>query len=107
MKINVSQKDIDKGIRGDDNKCPIALAIKRAFNKGVDTTDVAVFYNDSGDEDDVRPTSMRIRVDNIYYSQKEIDKYEHLDNFIHWFDDALYTDCEPFKFNIDTSKTTI
>ena len=107
MKINVSQNDIDKGIRGDDNKCPIALAIKRAFNKGVDTTDVAVFYNDSGDEDDVRPTSMRIRVDNEYYSQNEINKIEHCDNFIHWFDDDGKTYCNPFKFNIDTSKTTI
>ena len=109
MKINVSQKDIDKGIRGDDNKCPIALAIKRAFNKGVDTTDVAVFYNDSGDEDDVRPTSMRIRVDNEYYSHNEIDKYEHCDNFIHWFDDGILGEdgCEPFEFNMDTIKTTI
>ena len=100
MKINVSQKDIDKGVRGDSTKCPIALSIKRAFKND----NVKVYYQTSEDED-VR--DLRIRVDNIYYSQKEIDKYEHLDNFIHWFDDALYTDCEPFKFNIDTSKTTI
>ena len=42
MKVNVSKKDIDNGIGGDDNKCALALAVKRAFNKGVDTTDVAV-----------------------------------------------------------------
>ena len=45
MKVNVKQKDIDNGIGGDDNKCAIALAVKRAFNKGVDTTDVAVYYD--------------------------------------------------------------
>ena len=105
MKVNVSQKDIDKGVRGDSTKCPIALSIKRAFKND----NVVVFYNDSGDEDDVRPTSMRIRVDNEYYSHNEIDKYEHCDNFIHWFDDGIVgkDGCTPFKFNIDTSKTTI
>ena len=72
MKVNVSQKDIDKGVRGSENSCPLALATRRAFN----TYNVSVYYNDSGDEDDVRPTSMRIRVDNEYYSHNEIDKYE-------------------------------
>ena len=100
MKVNVSQKDIDKGERGSENSCPLALATRRAFN----THNVAVYYQTSEDED-VR--DLRIRVDTEYYSHNEIDKYEHCDNFIHWFDDALYTDCEPFKFNIDTSKTTI
>ena len=108
MKVNVSQEDIDKGVRGSEDSCPLALATRRAFN----THNVAVFYNDSGDEDDVRPTSMRIRVDNEYYSQKEIDMYEHCDNFIHWFDDGHDSVdgeicCTPFKFNIDTSRTTI
>ena len=48
MKVNVSKKDIDNGICGDGNECPIALATRRAFN----TQNVEVFYNDSGDEDD-------------------------------------------------------
>ena len=102
MKINVRQKDIDNGIGGDGNECPIALATRRAFN----TQNVEVFYNDSGDEDDVRPTSLRIKVGDEYYSDKHIDKYEHCDNFIHWFDDGIVgkDGCEPFKFNIDTSK---
>jgi len=108
MKINVSQKDIDNGIGGDDNKCPIALAVKRAFNKGVDTTDVAVYYNNfSGNEDDSNIIKLRIDVDNEYYSHYHIDKIEHLDNFIYWFDNGLLDCATPFKFNIDTSRTTI
>ena len=103
MKINVSQKDIDKGVRGSENSCPLALATQRAFN----SYNVSVYYNDSGDEDDVRPTSLRIKVDDEYYSDKHIDKYEHCDNFVQWFDDMMPDECKPFKFNIDTSKTTI
>ena len=102
MKVNVSQKDIDKGVRGDSTKCPIALSIRRAFKND----NVTVYYQTSEDED-VR--DLRIRVDNEYYSQKEIDKYEHCDNFIHWFDDGILGEdgCEPFEFNMDTIKTTI
>ena len=48
MKVNVSQKDIDKGIRGSENSCPIALATQRAFN----THNVDVHYNDSDGEDE-------------------------------------------------------
>ena len=103
MKVNVSQEDIDKGVRGSEKSCPIALATRRAFN----THNVDVHYNDSGDEDDTHFTKLRIQVDNEYYSYSHIDEAEHCDNFIHWFDDALYTDCEPFKFNIDTTRTTI
>ena len=40
MKVNVSQKDIDKGVRGDSTKCPIALSIKRAFKND----NVKVYY---------------------------------------------------------------
>jgi len=99
MKINVSQKDIDKGVRGDGNKCPIALSIKRAFKND----NVKVYYQTSEDEFEGPTRDLRIRVDNIYYSKKEIDKYKHLDNFIHWFDDGTvgHDGCEPFKFNID------
>ena len=104
MKVNVSKKDIDNGIGGDSNECPIALATRRAFN----THNVAVFYNDSGDEDEVDSNknflNLRIKVDNEYYSHDTIDKVEHCDNFIYWFDnDILGEDgAEPFKFNIDT-----
>ena len=105
MKINVSQKDIDNGISCDDNKCPIALAVKRAFKIGVDTDEVAVYYNNfSGNEDDSNIIKLRIEVDNKNYSYSHIDKIEHLDNFIYWFDnDILGEDgAKPFKFNIDT-----
>ena len=105
MKVNVSWKDIDNGIGGDDNKCALALAVKRAFNKGVDTTDVAVYY----DREDTDEKKLLIRVENKYYSDAHIDKYEHLNNFIDWFDFGILgkDGCEPFKFEIDTSRTTI
>ena len=104
MKVNVSKKDIDKGIGGDGNECPIALATRRAFN----THNVEVFYNSfSGNEDDSNIIKLRIDVDNEYYSHYHIDKIEHLDNFINWFDNGLLDCATPFKFNIDTSTTTI
>ena len=105
MKINVNWKDIDNGIGGDDNKCALALAVKRAFNKGVDTTDVSIYY--ANQEEDLK--ELIIRVDDEYYDETHIDKYEHCDNFVQWFDFGILDKdgCEPFKFNIDTSKTTI
>ena len=103
MKINVSQKDIDNGMSSDGRKCPIALAVRRAFN----THNVSVEYNDSGDEDDNHFTKLRIQVDNEYYSYSHIDEVEHCDNFIHWFDNHEIDDCKPFEFKIDTSRTTI
>lgn len=103
MKVNVKQKDIDNGIGGDCNECPIALATRRAFN----THNVDVHYNDSGDEDDNNFIKLRIKVDNEYYSHYHIDEAEHCDNFIHWFDNGETDDCKPFEFKIDTSRTTI
>ena len=101
MKINVSQTDIDNGICGDDNKCPIALSIKRAFKND----NVSIYYENHLDEED--PKELIIRVDDKHYRQSHIDKYEHCDNFVQWFDDMMPDECKPFKFNIDTSKTTI
>ena len=106
MEINVSAKDIDKGVGGDGNECPIALATRRAFN----THNVEVFYNSfSGNEDDSNIIKLRIEVDNKKYYYSHIDKIEHLDNFIYWFDNDIIGEdgAEPFKFNIDTSKETI
>ena len=103
MKVNVKQKDIDKGVRGSENSCPIALATRRAFN----THNVDVHYNDSGDEDDNNFIKLRIKVDNEYYSHYHIDEAEHCDNFIKWFDFGQEDDCQPFQFEIDTSRTTI
>ena len=107
MKINVSWKDIDNGIGGDDNKCPIALAVKRAFKIGVDTDEVAVYYDRVGCDNDDDNGQLVIRVECEYYAEKHLDKYTHLDNFIHWFDKGLWDCATPFKFNIDTTKTTI
>ena len=109
MKVNVKQKDIDNGIGGDDNKCALALAVKRAFNKGVDTTDVAVYYDRHCCDNDRDEGKLVLRVDTEYYDKNHIDKYDHLNNFIDWFDNGMFGEdgCEPFKFNIDTSKTTI
>ena len=101
MKINVRQKDIDKGVRGSENSCALALAVRRAFN----THNVYVHY--IAEETDW--SKLRIKVDNEYYSHSHIDKVEHCHNFIHWFDDNIIGEdgCEPFKFEIDTSRTTI
>ena len=103
MIVKVSQKDIDKGVRGSEKSCPIALATQRAFN----THNVDVHYNDSGDEDDNNFIKLRIKVDDEYYSHYHIDEAEHCDNFIHWFDNGEEDDCKPFEFKIDTSRTTI
>ena len=109
MKVNVSKKDIDNGICGDERKCALALAVSRAFY----TKNVAVFYEPDSDEDEVDSNknflNLRIKVDNEYYSHDTIDKVEHCDNFIYWFDNGIRGEdgCEPFKFEIDTSRTTI
>ena len=68
MIVNVRQKDIDNGIGGDDNKCALALAVKRAFNKGVDTTDVAVYYDNDIEEDEEKLFfPLNKRVERHYY----------------------------------------
>jgi len=103
MKVNVKQKDIDKGVQGCPQSCALALAVRRAFK----TSDVAVYYDASLIDEDIK--KLFIRVDKEFYNEPYIDKYEHLDNFIHWFDDGILGEdgCEPFKFEIDTSRTTI
>ena len=101
MKVNVKQKDIDEGVQGSENSCALALAVRRAFN----THNVYVHYFG----DDGHFSRLRIKVDNEYYSHSHIDKAEHCDNFIDWFDNGMLGEdgCEPFKFNIDTTRTTI
>ena len=103
MKVNVRQKDIDKGVQGCPQSCALALAVRRAFK----TSDVAVYYDASLIDEDIK--ELLIRVNKEFYNEPYIDKYEHLDNFIHWFDDGILGEdgCEPFKFEIDTSRTTI
>jgi len=100
MKINVSQKDIDNGKGGDGRECPIALAVRRAFK----TDDVLVAVDHEDDDDKY----MFFRIDDTEeYGEKYIDKYEHILNFIYWFDNGLWDCATPFKFKIDTTKTTI
>ena len=101
MKVNVKQKDIDEGVQGSENSCALALAVRRAFN----THNVYVHF--IGEEYNF--SRLRIKVDNEYYSHSHIDKAEHCDNFIDWFDNGMLGEdgCEPFKFEIDTSTTTI
>ena len=101
MKVNVKQKDIDEGVQGSENSCALALAVRRAFN----THNVYVHYIG----EDGHFSRLRIKVDNEYYSHSHIDKAEHCDNFIDWFDNGMLGEdgCEPFKFEIDTSTTTI
>ena len=103
MKVNVKQKDIDEGVQGCIQSCALALAVRRAFKN----SDAAVYYDAHLNDEDVK--ELFIRVGKEYYNEPYIDKYEHLNNFIDWFDFGILgkDGCEPFKFNIDTSKTTI
>ena len=103
MKVNVKQKDIDEGVEGCPQSCALALAVRRAFK----TSDVAVYYDASLIDEDIK--ELFIRVDKEYYNEPYLDKYEHLGNFINWFDNGILGEdgCEPFKFEIDTSRTTI
>ena len=66
-------------------------------------------YYDNDIEEDEDKKILLIRVDNEYYSHSHIDKYDHLNNFIDWFDNGMLGEdgCEPFKFEIDTTRTTI
>ena len=59
MKVNVSQEDIDKGVRGSEDSCPLALATRRAFN----TYNVGVYYNnsDEGDKEGGREAEVECR----------------------------------------------
>ena len=105
MKVNVRQKDIDKGKGGDGRECAVALAVRRAFK--TDDVFIAVDYPDTDEEDESDGKYMSIRIDDTEdYGEKYIDKYDHILNFLDWFDNSL-DGCEPFKFNIDTSTTTI
>ena len=100
MKVNVSLKDINNGVSGDGRECAVALAVRRAFK----TTDVLVAVEHE-DEDNEKYMSIRID-DTEDYGEKYIDKYDHILNFLDWFDNNL-DGCEPFKFNIDTTRTSI
>ena len=108
MKVNVKQKDIDNGIGGDDNKCAIALAVKRAFNKGVDTTDVSIYYDRHCCDNDRDEGELVLRVGVEYYDKNHIDKEDLplLEEFISDYDTDGQS-VSPIKFNIDTSTTTI
>ena len=81
----------------------------------MDSTNISKWMNVAKDtfhslweyDEDVK--ELFIRVGKEYYNEPYIDKHEHLNNFIDWFDFGILgkDGCEPFKFNIDTSKTTI
>ena len=51
MKIEVTQKDIDKGVQGECQLCPIALAFKRNSNIKrvyVNTKSIEVLHRETG-----------------------------------------------------------
>ena len=98
MKVNVSQKDIDNGVSGDGRECAIALAVRRAFK--TDDVKVYVDWEDCGKENDRQ--FMWFLIKDKDYHEKYIDKYDHVLNFIDWFDNSI-DGCEPFKFNINTT----
>lgn len=87
MKIKVTQKDIDKGIRSSHCYCPIAHAFNRAV-KNNNECDSYVRTNDII----YRPDDKRSR----YKLPKEAQKFiEHFDN---------YRPVEPFSFEIKKVK---
>ena len=54
-----------------------------------------------------KEAAMQMAIAMGIYGEKYIDKYEHILNFIYWFDNGLWDCATPFKFKIDTTKTTI
>ena len=103
MIVNVRQKDIDKGVPNDNVWCAIGCALMRKFK----TTDVSVYYDRHCCDNDGDEGELTLRVGTEYYDKNYIDEVEHINNFIHWFDNGETDDCKPFEFKIDTSRTTI
>lgn len=78
MKINVTQRDIEKGLREDPNSCPVARAIKRR-----------------GFED----VSVKTQV--IWIGCRKYNPPEIVEDFIERFDKG--DTVQPFKFELDFS----
>ena len=93
MKVNVSWKDINNGIPHDQENCAIACALMRKFK----TTDINVSLEDD---------ELVLRVGNEYYDRNHIDNTELIEEFISDYDTDGQS-VSPFKFEIDTSRTTI
>jgi len=97
MIVKVSQKDIDKGIPHDPQKCAIAGALMRKFK----TSDVSVYYDRHCCDNDSDEGELTLRVGSDYYNKNHIDEVEHISYFMSWFDNNEIDDCKPFQFKID------
>lgn len=77
MKIKVTQKDIDRGVKNDCDSCPIALAMSKAFGHMISVND----------------HEYRSRISFTYYPLP-VD----VQNFIGHFD--CEDQVEPFEFEV-------
>ena len=104
MKVNVSWKDINNGIPHDQENCAVACALMRKFK----TTDVSVYYDRLYCDNDRDKGELTLKVGVEYYDKNHIDKEDLtlLEEFISDYDTDGQS-VSPFKFNIDTSRTTI
>lgn len=81
MKINVTAKDIRMGIRGNCLKCPIAIALKRAFKAK-----------------EVTVTTITFLVDRLKFRIHELDDDSNIVSFIEDFDQGVPV--KPFSFEL-------
>ena len=104
MKVNVSWKDINNGIPNDQENCAVACALMRKFK----TSDVSIYYDRLYCDNDRDEGELVLKVGLECYDKNHIDKadLEELGEFISDYDTDGQS-VSPFKFNIDTSRTTI
>jgi hypothetical protein len=84
MKITVTREDIRAGIQRDCERCPVALAIKRAINENVIVLPAGFYKTDH--------TGFRYFPENTY---RWIRRYDKLWRPLRWLL------CRPFTFELD------
>ena len=97
MKVNVSQKDIDKGQAENIMCCAVALALRRTFK--TDCVEVQCDNIENGKD----IGTFQFKINGKWYNQEKTNKPEHINNFIHWFDSGIIGEdgCTPFEFELN------
>lgn len=85
MKITVTQKDINRGSPGSCGKCPIALAVTRAFHYKWNVS-VGTYW-------------ITLRKKNVFGFCRSFELPEKVTKFIASFD--AYERVKPFSFNME------
>jgi hypothetical protein len=87
LHIRVTQRDIDRGLQGDSFRCPVALAVKRAFKAATVWVREVVIVTKG-------------RSQHTYATPPEIE------GFLESYDSAILEfECpKPFSFSLDVSR---